>query len=362
MDKRVVSYIIADTGLHTTYDGETYKTSFEPLNVKSSYRIGEMICEVTRSRIKDLSQKIESCPYCSLKISKDSLGQLFLWVREGGFMDEEEYLISVFATSTVSSFIERLREVDKPLEELSKMLVELSRESEDNKKLVCTLFEKGMDKNFKLETVHDVLLSGYYLFLVARNQTIKKFEEYLAGQMDDSGPFGTGAGPGRDYYLGINENNPVINSMIICEEGRFLQSYSMKSLSALLRIEAFHIQEKKVKVVRCKNCGSFFVPQNRSDTIYCNNPSPQDPTRSCKKMGAQITRISMEKQDAATRKYRKLYLNNNMRMKRHPENTEYKELHDKMIQGAKEWRKRLKDNPELYSEFEKWVDGLEQIN
>ncbi len=58
----------------------------------------------------------------------------------------------------------------------------------------------------------------------------------------------------------------------------------------LLLLEYSRIKKHGKGIKFCENCGRIFVPQNRSDTIYCDNPSPQNPKRSCREIGAQMRR------------------------------------------------------------------------
>ena len=44
---------------------------------------------------------------------------------------------------------------------------------------------------------------------------------------------------------------------------------------------------KAIKI--CHNCGRYFIPEKRAAvTIFCPDPSPQDPRRTCRKIGPQL--------------------------------------------------------------------------
>lgn len=58
----------------------------------------------------------------------------------------------------------------------------------------------------------------------------------------------------------------------------------------LLLLEYSRIRKRKKCIRFCENCGRIFVPQKRSDAIYCDQPSPQNPDRRCNEIGAQIRR------------------------------------------------------------------------
>lgn len=51
----------------------------------------------------------------------------------------------------------------------------------------------------------------------------------------------------------------------------------------------------KIHINKCKNCSKYFIPSNRSDEKYCDNPSPQKANKTCKQYGvkkAYITSIA----------------------------------------------------------------------
>ena len=59
---------------------------------------------------------------------------------------------------------------------------------------------------------------------------------------------------------------------------------------SLLLAEYSHIRKRKKRIRFCANCGRIFVPQKRSDTIYCDGPAPQNMSRCCNEIGAQMRR------------------------------------------------------------------------
>ena len=110
-----------------------------------------------------------------------------------------------------------------------------------------------------------------------------------------------------------------------------------------------------ITVTKCANCGEYFVPEGRVDVIYCGYPSPQDPKRICKDIGAQVTRANKEKNDIATKEYRKVYMKYKMLTIRHPENREAKKRFEKLMSEIKEWRKKLKNGTSSTEEFLDWL-------
>ncbi len=58
----------------------------------------------------------------------------------------------------------------------------------------------------------------------------------------------------------------------------------------LLIFEYCRMKKERVVVKICENCGSFFIPPNRNNTIFCTAPSPQDPKKTCQEIGPRIKR------------------------------------------------------------------------
>ena len=65
--------------------------------------------------------------------------------------------------------------------------------------------------------------------------------------------------------------------------------YDIICLNELVSLYAKLIIEKKITVKKCKNCNRYFITESRTDEIYCNNISPQNPNKTCKEYGAKKT-------------------------------------------------------------------------
>ena len=70
-----------------------------------------------------------------------------------------------------------------------------------------------------------------------------------------------------------------IDFRIMFFDNAFHSIYTVKSSMSLILFEAAHAMDAKIKFVKCKNCGNYFVPIGRSDSVYCGYPSPQDETK-----------------------------------------------------------------------------------
>ena len=132
--------------------------------------------------------------------------------------------------------------------------------------------------------------------------------------------------------------------------------YTIKTSMSLLLFEMANAQQVGQQFVKCSNCGQIFVLEGRSDTIYCNYPSPQNKNKSCREIGAQVARANKEKSDIVTGAYRKKYMRYKMATKRHPYDHDKKKKFEELTSGMKEWRGKLSDGTTTIDEFLKWLE------
>ncbi len=70
---------------------------------------------------------------------------------------------------------------------------------------------------------------------------------------------------------------------------KYLSSYQIEKASDILEVYRKLIIEKHICIKKCSNCNNFFITESRTDEKYCNNPSPQNPKKTCKEYGAKKT-------------------------------------------------------------------------
>lgn len=105
----------------------------------------------------------------------------------------------------------------------------------------------------------------------------------------------------------------------------------------------------------CANCGKYFYPENRSDTIYCNNISPQDEKKTCKEYGAIKTYQDNLKTNETMGLYRKIYMKKQMKAKRYPDIPEYLQKFEEFKERANELKRKVKNNEISESEYLEWL-------
>lgn len=116
-----------------------------------------------------------------------------------------------------------------------------------------------------------------------------------------------------------------------------------------------HVINTEANIVKCKNCGHYFIPEGRSDAVYCSYPLRDNKDKTCKDVGAQVTRANKEKNDAATKEYRKVYMRYKMMTNRHPEDTDAAEKFEKLTSEVRDWRNRMAHGSATTDEFLAWL-------
>ena len=66
--------------------------------------------------------------------------------------------------------------------------------------------------------------------------------------------------------------------------------YNISTFMELLLFIYSRLPFEKSKIRICSNCQRIFLTRKRTDQLYCNNISPQDPNKTCKEIGAKERR------------------------------------------------------------------------
>lgn len=138
------------------------------------------------------------------------------------------------------------------------------------------------------------------------------------------------------------------------------QRYIYKNITTprFSQIAAISLMElaRAGKVIRkCKNCGQYFIPENRSDTLYCNNPSPADPTKTCKEYGSQRLWYERQKDDELATLSRNILSAKSMLAKRNSDLPDYKMFYDFFRKERIRWKKAVESGEKSREEYREWL-------
>ena len=104
----------------------------------------------------------------------------------------------------------------------------------------------------------------------------------------------------------------------------------------------------------CKNCGKYFIPSSRKNTLYCNNIYEHGKT--CQEIGAMITYNEKLKKDEVNALYRKTLSAKKMLANRNPDIPMYLEKYEKWKEEANKFKKDIRQGLRTQEDFKNWIE------
>ena len=123
-------------------------------------------------------------------------------------------------------------------------------------------------------------------------------------------------------------------------------------IQALL-IELLEIAKLNIEIKKCRNCGKFFVPDNRSDEIYCSNIYENGKT--CKEIGHFKVQQKLIQENDDLRIYRNVYQKLLLRTRRIPTNTKYAREFEFFKDDNNKWRENISKGISTEKEYIEWL-------
>lgn len=340
-----------DIGLPVLYDGDRNIFFFDKDSIE--YPAGAMIAEYARLSCQDIKQVILECNHLRDAPTDENLG-LFFEDFQGKMMKRFEPIAGTMACIEIFDTVYEWQKAEKDGRgtEYLGVVKSISSFEDINEYIFSGTEYEGVGKS----TVGQMLLSAYAAYATSYVNVCYSFQN-LAKMCDSCTK--DEADENVVELLGSLFTNMLslqhIDFRIINVEGKFRSFYSIKNGISLLTFEFAHWLNKDVPFVKCANCGKYFVPDGRSDQIYCSYSSPQNAEKTCREIGAQISRRNKEKNDIVTREYRKVYMRYKMLTKRHPELSDARNRFDSLTEGMKGWRKKLANGSATTEQFMEWL-------
>ena len=137
----------------------------------------------------------------------------------------------------------------------------------------------------------------------------------------------------------------------------YLNTYCFESNDIIQTfiIELFEITEiESTAIKKCKNCGKFFVPDNRVDELYCSNIYENDKT--CKEVGPFRTKQKLMQENDDLRIYRNVYQKLLLRTRRNPNNTQYEEEFIAFKKNNTKLKEQINNGEISQEEYVNWLN------
>ena len=339
-----------DFGLAVTFDGKGY-TLLSPGHVKE-YPVGGLICEYCRLAPTAIKEVILACSNLDTPVTAESATAITLGFHEKlyeAFPPVTATMISLEFQNNTFDWITAIRE-DR-LDELTQGHYIVNEQDA----IQQFIFEGTPYKSFGCETLLQMMLSNYFSFALTYVNTKYMFMHIFdekEGQQDQRENVYSAC----SQFYGDMMDMQHIDFRIVAMENDLQHMYTIKSSLSLILFEVANCIQNEQQLVKCANCGHFFVPEGRSDIIYCSYTSPQNRDKTCREIGAQVARANKEKNDVVTKEYRRAYMRHQMMTKRHPHDKVKRQQFDALTAGMREWRIKLADGSATADDFLAWLE------
>ena len=338
-----------DVGLSVDFDGK--KNIVMEGDTIKEYPIGGMICEYARLHPMEIKPLI-----------MDNLYYLETDLKENGahaLMDFYEACRKKFDAVTAvmifTDFSNFMTDFNRANEEELKILIDTINEDRNENKVKKFILEDTGYEEFGISTIGQALLSAYAAYADCYVAFKHSFNMLVSGEEYE-----------YDQVMAFwnlydsNIDFQHIDFHIIFFDGSFHSIYTIKSSMSLILFEAAHAFDIQTKFVKCKNCGHYFVPVGRADSVYCGYPSPQNAAKECRDIGANATRAKKMKNDVLTQEYRRLYMRLKMGIKRHPDDETLQMRFQELTNGMKEKKKSHKEGTLSVDDILEWLVSFDK--
>lgn len=130
--------------------------------------------------------------------------------------------------------------------------------------------------------------------------------------------------------------------------------YSFSNLASAYYYCVLHFIENNINIKKCKNCGNYFIPENRASSVYCNRKF--EGKKTCKDIGAINTYNEKLKKDEVNSLYRKTLSAKKMLANRNPDIPMYLERYEEWKTTANKFKQDIKNGLKTNEEFKEWIE------
>ena len=137
------------------------------------------------------------------------------------------------------------------------------------------------------------------------------------------------------------------------DENFIFLCFNCHVIEAACFISIIELIKNNTPIYICKNCGNYFIPSSKKNTLYCNNIYEHGKT--CQEIGAMITYNEKLKKDEINSLYRKTLSAKKMLANRNPDIPMYLEKYEQWKKDANQFKKDIKLGKKTEEEFLKWI-------
>lgn len=302
------------------------KNDFEAILVQNDNRIGTLLCNFL------------NCDFKAIQSVKNFV---------------QEYSLTLFAEITKKELKNTYT-----VNEYEKLINELVEKSGDKLESIKEDFISDVNYLFninQLEEIKDLTpLQRFYVLTMSKNNS-----KALSHFENDKLNIALGDLSRLNTPLNIIDEDHAIE-IAKANKNRILPipyTFESKDICQLLIIVLQEIVcMDKFEIKKCKNCGKYFVPEKRTDELYCNNI--YEDGRTCKEIGSFKVKQKMINDDDDLRTYRNVYQKLLLRTRRNPENLQYEKEFEKFKEDNRKMREKLDKGKVTYEEYVEWLNNM----
>lgn len=153
-----------------------------------------------------------------------------------------------------------------------------------------------------------------------------------------------------DILIMLQKNSPF-----------FYFSYNCSTIDEYLTASFLQLIENNYSILKCNNCGKYFIAYNRSDTLYCDRTSPQNDLKTCKKYAIEQAWQEKIKDETDWHcLYRRVYQSLQMKARRNKGHKPSEQKFEYFKEESKKWKKEIKEHTKTDKEFVCWLQSFRQ--
>lgn len=132
-------------------------------------------------------------------------------------------------------------------------------------------------------------------------------------------------------------------------------NYLCRNIIPTLAMELFELtMVDNIEIKKCKNCGKLFVPENRSDELYCSNIFENG--KNCKEVGPFKVKQKLMEENNDLKVYRNVYQKLLLRTRRNPLNEEYEKEFLAFKKKNAELKEKINKGKLTQEEYMMWLN------
>lgn len=203
----------------------------------------------------------------------------------------------------------------------------------------------------ELEELNNMSPAQRLYILREREQKAKVFEIYEESKinlcLNNFGDF--------TKFSITNEEDAQEIAKVVKTENLLPYNYLCKNIIPTFVIELLELTTiENIEIKRCKNCGKFFVPENRSDELYCSNIFENGKT--CKEVGPFKVKQKLMEENNDLKVYRNVYQKLLLRTRRNPMNDEYEKEFIEFKKKNAELKEKVNNGELTQEQYMEWLN------